>query len=620
MNKKYNIVLTEIVLLTVALCFLYFIRIRHSALVFIADVGLLVIVLRLFINLKIFAISFKNFFFIGCLILIIQQLPYLILGTNSFLIIGNNLDFFFPRIKILLDSHQLMNSGGTISSVMDGVPREGFVVNGLNIQSWLFLLFKPYYAYITNMLLINLTAYCGMFLLLKQYIIKEKEQQVLIWFISLCFGLLPFIYVIGISIAGITLLVYAVINIYHKRSSWIDFAIIAIFPFYSLIAYTGIFVIISYVIFVLYDLLKNRKFNGSLWIGFLILTIGYLITEWGLILYYLSGNIALSQRSEFTFYLFGNAQELVSGIGNNFIKGYYHCASLQGFILLCVCLLIIYKLFVRDSFFTKGIKLLIVLLLVNVCLSVLFGFYNSVYFQNIKEAFPLFRTFEFRRIFWFQPVIWYISFGILMGEIYKNGKIRFIIPLLILIKLSFQLSQKEEFLINIRLLMGKQISQPTFKEYFAEDIFSKIKTFIDKPVKSYKVVNLGIPHAVTQYNGFNTLDGYMNIYSKGYKQKFRKVIRKELDKATFLKRYFDTWGDKCYLFAAEIDEKGMFYVMKKSNFKLKNLDIVIPALKDLKCDFIFSAVEIMNAKDLKLTLLKKFNDPASAWDVYIYNL
>jgi hypothetical protein len=620
MNKKIQFFFCEIVLLIVTLCFFFFIRIEQSALVYIAVIAVLFIALKLVSTNKISGLSPKSFFFLGLLIIILQQLPYFILGTNSFLTIPDNLDFYVPRIKMLIDEHLLMNATGIIPGIMDGVPRGGLVVNGLNIQSWIFLIFKPYYAYIINMFLTNLIAYCGMYLLLKRFIIKEKEQQPLLWFVSLSFGLLPFIYVIGISIAGIPLLLYAVLNIYHYKSSWTDILIIAIFPFYSLIAYTGIFILMIYGVFALYSLIKSKKIYKLLWIGFIILLTGYVITEWGLIKCYLSGEVEASQRSEFAFYIFGSFQELVRGIGINFIKGYYHCASVHSFILLSICFYIVYRLMSKQSIFINEIKLLVVFVVINFVLSILFGFYNSVYFQNLKEGFPIFRTFEFGRIFWFQPVIWYISLGILLIEIFNSEKIRFIIPVLIVVQLSFQMSQKDEFLNNIRLLAGNKISQPTYSQYFAVEQFSKIKTFIDKPVKSYRVVNLGIPPAVTQYNGFSTLDGYMNIYSKVYKHNFRKVIIKELDKKPFLKQYFDKWGDKCYLFAADIDEKERFYVMKERDFKIQNLDIDISALKDLNCDYIFSAVEIMNAKDLKLELLKKFDDPESAWDVYLYKL
>ena len=620
MNRKIQIVLCESVFVIVALCFLFLIRFQLDTLVFIAAIALIFIVLKLIspdINSE---LKIRIFFFLGLLVIILQQIPYFILGTNSFLTIPDNLDFYLPRIKMLIDKHLLMNATGVIPGIMDGVPRGGLVLNGLNIQSWIFLILPTYYAYIANMLLTNLIAYCGMYLLLKRYIINEKDQNSLLWFVSLSFGLLPFIYVIGISIAGIPFLLYAILNIYKLKSSWTDFLIIAIFPFYSLIAYTGIFIIMTYGIFVLYSFISSRKINKTLWLGLIILITAYLVTEWGLLYCYLSGEVDTSQRSEFTFYIFGNLSELVMGIGVNFIKGYYHCASVHSFILFSICFYLILKLIRKQSPFSKEIKLLIVLMIINLALSVLYGFYNSLYFYNLKAAFPLARIFEFGRIFWFQPVIWYISFGVLLVGIYQTEKLRFIIPVLIIIQFSFQMSQKEEFLNNIRLLAGKHISQPTYRQYFAEMQFLKIKAFIGIPAKCYKVVNLGIPPAVTQYNGFSTLDGYMNIYNKAYKHKFRKVIAKELDKNPFLKRYYDSWGDKCYLFASDIDEKERFYMTKDRNFKIQHLDIDVLGLKELNCDYIFSAVEVINAKDLKLELLRKSDDPESAWDVYIYKL
>ena len=114
MNKKIYIFLCEIVLLIIALCFFFFIRIQQSALVYIAVIALLFIVLKLFSIDKISGLFPKNFFFLGFLIIILQQLPYFILGTNSFLTIPDNLDFYVPRIKMLIDEHLLMNATGIL--------------------------------------------------------------------------------------------------------------------------------------------------------------------------------------------------------------------------------------------------------------------------------------------------------------------------------------------------------------------------------------------------------------------------------------------------------------------------------------------------------------------------
>ena len=193
MNKKIQVFLSEIVLLIVAMLFFWLIRIQQNLAAYIAVPTVLIMFLQLFWKEKVSPISSKKIFFIGLLIILLQQLPYLILGENSFLSIPDNLDFYVPRIKMLIDEHLLMNATGIVPGIMDGVPRGGLVVNGLNIQSWIFLILKPYYAYLANMLLTNLIAYCGMYLLLKRYIITEKEQSLLLFFVSLCFGLLPFI-------------------------------------------------------------------------------------------------------------------------------------------------------------------------------------------------------------------------------------------------------------------------------------------------------------------------------------------------------------------------------------------------------------------------------------------
>ena len=71
-------------------------------------------------------------------------------------------------------------------------------------------------------------------------------------------------------------------------------------------------------------------------------------------------------------------------------------------------------------------------------------------------------------------------------------------------------------------------TKPTFKEFYSEASFMKIKDLIDRPVDSYKVISVGLHPAVAQYNGFNTLDGYFANYPLEYKHEFRKIIENEL--------------------------------------------------------------------------------------------
>ena len=78
---------------------------------------------------------------------------------------------------------------------------------------------------------------------------------------------------------------------------------------------------------------------------------------------------------------------------------------------------------------------------------------------------------------------------------------------------------------------------PTFQEFYAEELFQEIDQFIGLPKSSYRVASIGLHPAVSQYNGFYTLDTYNNFYPLTYKYEFRKIITKELEKSGVLRRY-----------------------------------------------------------------------------------
>lgn len=166
------------------------------------------------------------------------------------------------------------------------------------------------------------------------------------------------------------------------------------------------------------------------------------------------------------------------------------------------------------------------------------------------------------------------------------------------------------------LTYGAYHHAPSFREFYASDQFKQIKRFIGRPTDSYRVASIGLHPAIAQYNGFYTLDTYANIYPLKYKYQFRKIIAKELDKNPALKRYFDEWGSRCYLF---VDELGKHYAFKKSTKKkITNLELNTEAFKKMGGQYIFSSVPIMNAEQNKLALLKRFSHPQSAWNIYVY--
>ena len=84
---------------------------------------------------------------------------------------------------------------------------------------------------------------------------------------------------------------------------------------------------------------------------------------------------------------------------------------------------------------------------------------------------------------------------------------------------------------NILIGNEKHVYEPSFDRFFAQDLFTDIDKYIGRPKESYRVVSIGMYAGIAEFNGFYTLDGYLNNYSLEYKRQFRKIIWKELDKS-----------------------------------------------------------------------------------------
>ena len=178
-----------------------------------------------------------------------------------------------------------------------------------------------------------------------------------------------------------------------------------------------------------------------------------------------------------------------------------------------------------------------------------------------------------------------------------------------------------EFNLNyVKLVSGDALPITTFRSFYAEDLFAQMKDYIQKPQKEYRVVSVGLHPSISQYNGFYALDSYQNNYPLSYKLKFRDIIAKELDKNDGLKREFDNWGNRCYMYNDELKNSCYLKCLKDSNEKIEHLDINTKALRGMGAEYVFSSVPISNHQEIDLNFEKKFDHPDSKWSVYLYSL
>ena len=104
-----------------------------------------------------------------------------------------------------------------------------------------------------------------------------------------------------------------------------------------------------------------------------------------------------------------------------------------------------------------------------------------------------------------------------------------------------------------------------------------------------------------------------------YKHAFRQIIKPELDKSPYLTDYFDGWGNRCYLFSAQIPG---YYTIEKGGFYFSGFEMDTEAFESLGGTYVFSAAYIENAEKTGLKLLREepFSNDDSYYQIYVYEL
>jgi hypothetical protein len=84
----------------------------------------------------------------------------------------------------------------------------------------------------------------------------------------------------------------------------------------------------------------------------------------------------------------------------------------------------------------------------------------------------------------------------------------------------------------------------TFKGYYDYYDYQSIKEKVGKE----RIISVGLDPLLAAYHGININDGYHNLYPLHYKNKFRKIIVKQLDNKPEFKNYYDNYGSRLYTF------------------------------------------------------------------------
>ncbi|MEK4443169.1 MULTISPECIES: DUF6044 family protein [Niallia] len=553
----------------------------------------------------------RKFFYIAIAIIFVWVLPYFVLNEDAHMRVHDNLDSNLGWYEVMKDNVIAFSPLHTpVEQIMNGEFSRDTYYSEYYAMVFLFQFLPPVIAYGLCQAITHFVAFIGMYLLLKKYVMKEEHNKAYILTIgvALAFSLTPYWPSGMLSILGMPLALWSMLNIYKGERSWKDLAVLTLLPFFSTFVIGFFYFLAVMGLFWLYDFVRNKKSNWALFFAILYMTMVYLAIDYRLVASMIAPiSDELTNRDVFYQSKLDFVQTLKL-VGKNYVISHNQDRTIHQYIILPVT--IIGLLFVLLKKQWRENKLYIGLHLLNIVLSTWYAFWFFEGWQPLKEKFGILTSFNFARFHYLRPMIIYVLFALTLKMLWKNRNMgRKLVYVLIIGQLLVLVPTNEQIMYK---------NQPSYKAYFATDQFTDIKKYIGKPLDQYRVVSIGIHPNIAQYNGLYTLDSYSNIYPLDYKLQFRKIIEPELDKNKALRTYYDDWGGRCYIF---VDELGKNYqYSKRSNKEINHLQLNVEALKEMGGQYILSAVPINNAAETNLTFMKDFESKNSNWHIYLYKV
>jgi hypothetical protein len=438
----------------------------------------------------------------------------------------------------------------------------------------------------------------GIYLLQIKYFKKYIINDLITVAISLIFALQPF-WSFNLTIAGLPLLLYVFLELhYYSKNKFIWFYIL-IFPFYSSLFLSGIFSIVILLIFQFYHSISTQSINKIFYFSIFLLLFFYILSHFPIFYTFLNSNY-VSHRLEFTTPSYGFKEAFFSSI-KLLLLGQFHSGGIHLFYFP----IIFSSLYYQHKLRTYNKTFIYILLFIFIS-SFYFGFIHFNFIHLFSEKFFKLIPIQTQRFYFLHPLAWLLLLIIASSYFKNNIKI---LKLILLVNIVFLYSKNEAF------SNSKSIS---FNKYYASSQFNDLKKYIKTPINEFNVINVGIEPAVSQYNGFYTLDGYLPDYPMSYKVSFRKVIIKELERSEIIKNYYDNWGSRCYSYSSELDLKKLYNKGNKKEIEYLLFDY--ERLKSMGCKYVISGVKINVLNNRNLLFEKKFVSAYSNWDIYLYKI
>jgi hypothetical protein len=606
-------------------------------------------------------------FFAGVIIL------YSVCGTNSYIQVQDNLDLFTAQYQMMKNTGTFFAHGAQ-APFLGGVSRDT-LPSELSLTSVLYMIMPSFAAYVTAYILKIIIAIISFMLLAGELLglcdegthkfiasrILHSSYAPIIIISGFAYGILNVFPAFGIPFASIPLVIYLFIRA-EKTGKWYYYLMLFCYPFISYFSYFGLFICAYALVGLIWVSVAKKKFSLRMFIGLISIALGYVVFEYRLFSMMLFDSTVTIRTTMVPSDL--TAAQVLSEIKDVFLHSIFHAADDHTVFVLPICAA--YFIFLNIRYIVKknwkgifhDIYNLVALIIVFDC--VIYGLQDCLGFSTlVGKILPPLEGWQFNRTIFFNPFLWYASFFIILKRFYdrsgmkcddknnanrqdkaacqngmdiedaedvmekRNGCLQITANIMTVIAVFVILLTPDKYndlyrtarntIVKAR---GGTVDEMNYREFYASDLYDEIKA--DIGYNNDWAVAYGFHPAQLEYNGIQTLDGYLGFYPQSYKEEFRKVIAPALDRVEASRIYYDDWGARCYLYGGT----DVSIVSNSKSFDLTDHDIYIDtdAFRDMGGKYIFSRYELTNAADSGLSLVKKYSADDVPYDIWLYTI
>lgn len=550
------------------------------------------------------------------LALVLILLPFGILRQHSYFTIDDSLDSDVS-VYYLLNRHHVAldySTSATVPSVMNGLPRNA-LRPGLNVTTGSFALFTPWAAYIIHQVLTRVAGLLGMYLLLCGPF-RMSNRRGLAAALALAWATLPTYTILGVTTLGQPALLLVFMELRTGCGRWWHWLIIVLFACWSTFVFIGPFALSVLAVVLLWDWYQTARLNRLMLAGIIVYTLASVIVEWPLF-YSLLTKQFVPHREEFDLgrlFTTGSVAGL-RGTVQYFLFGQYHSSRFLRVSALVAVVVAIAQ--VSSEQRIDAIRRFAPWLIALVGLALMGGFYPTM-MTWMHEHLPATSVFNFGRFYFLAALVYFLLLATAVSELTFRWQV-----LVVGLQIMLGLAMNGEWVNNVRTLAGRaKPHDPSYESYIAPALFRDIQQAIRKETglipSQYRVGCLGFAPGVAQMNDFYTLDSYQNYYPLSYKHLFRPVIAGELAKSQLLKNYYDAWGNRCYLFSAELGRN--FQVGAYQHQTIQNYAFNATYFRQLGGRYVLSAARLATPARSGLKLKQVFERPGAYWQIWLYEV